>query len=314
MTLAPHIPVLLAEMLAAIAPMPGDVIVDGTFGAGGYSSALLRAADCQVIAIDRDPDALAEGQALVDRFAPRLTLIDGRFGELDRLAADHAPVQGVVLDIGVSSMQLDRSGRGFSFLADGPLDMRMAQTGETAADVVNGYDEGEIADILYYLGEETRSRRIAKAIVERRTERPFETTTELASLIASIVPGGKKHPATKSFQALRIHVNAELDELDRGLCAAERVLAPGGRLAVISFHSLEDRRVKTFLAQRSGRRPAGSRHRPMAADQGPSPSFRLAKTGAVKPGVTECQANPRARSARLRMAVRTEAPAWGADL
>ncbi|HRK25132.1 MAG TPA: 16S rRNA (cytosine(1402)-N(4))-methyltransferase RsmH, partial [Beijerinckiaceae bacterium] len=262
-----HIPVLRSEALAALAPVPGGVYVDGTFGAGGYSRALLALhPDIRVIAIDRDPAAIAGGAELVAASGGRLSLIQGCFGDLDTLVRDSGvgSVDGVVLDIGVSSMQIDEALRGFSFRADGPLDMRMSSEGDSAAEIVNHADEAEIADILYHFGEERLSRPIARAIVGERKVRPFETTRQLADLIGRVVRSrpGDIHPATRSFQALRIAVNDELGELVRALHGAERLLKPGGRLAVVSFHSLEDRIVKVFLAARSGR-GGGSRHAPV---------------------------------------------------
>lgn len=316
-----HIPVLLNEIVAAIEPVDGETYVDGTFGAGGYCRAVLEAANCKVVAIDRDPDAIARGKKFAQEFPGRFQILEGCFGDMEALLAeaDIGPVDGVMLDIGVSSFQLDEAGRGFSFREDGPLDMRMAQSGESAADVVNGYEEAELADIIFQLGEERKSRRIAAAIVKDREDEPFATTKQLADLVERVVgraprKKGKKqvHPATRTFQALRIHVNDELGELRRGLAGAEACLAENGRLAVVSFHSLEDRIVKQFMAERGGRVPAGSRHLPGPADMGPPPSFHLKVKGAVKPGEAELGENVRARSARLRVAVRTEAKAWGA--
>jgi 16S rRNA (cytosine1402-N4)-methyltransferase len=312
--------VLLAEVLQALAPQAGERFIDATFGAGGYSTALLGAAPgvC-VLAIDRDPNAIAAGRPLAEASGGRLTLVEGRFGELDRLAeeAGFTPADGVVLDIGVSSMQLDDPERGFSFQADGPLDMRMSGKGPTAADVVNTAAEAEIADILFQLGEERRSRAIARAIVARRREQPFSRTSELVAVVERVLGRGKvggRHPATRTFQALRIHVNDELGELTRGLAAAERVLQPGGRLAVVTFHSLEDAIVKRFLQARAGKRDQGSRHLPPKAHPGAppehEPSFRFVNPRPVSPMETELAANPRARSARLRWALRTGAPAW----
>ena len=310
----PHRPVMLAEMLDALAPHDGAVYVDGTFGAGGYSRALLDAARCAVWGIDRDPDAIAAGRDLAGAYDGRLHLRQGRFGEMDTIlaAAGVARVDGVALDLGVSSMQLDRPERGFSFRADGPLDMRMERQGPSAADLVNGLPEAELADILFRYGEERRARRVARAIAEARRARRIETTGELAEIVRRAVGGGRDQqidPATRSFQALRIAVNDELGELRRGLIAAERLLAPGGRLAVVSFHSVEDRAVKLFLRERSGAAPRASRHLPDAA-AAPAPSFALRRRPALTPGEAEVAANPRARSARLRAAERTAAPAW----
>lgn len=313
---ARHVPVLLGEVLAHLSPRGGGAYVDGTFGAGGYTRALLAAApDVRVLGIDRDPDAIAGGADLVAASGGRLVLAHGRFGDLDKLAenAGFAPADGVVLDIGVSSMQLDEAGRGFSFRFDGPLDMRMEQSGESAADIVNTADEQVLADIIYHYGEERRSRAVARAIVAARTGAPIETTRRLAELVAGVVradPHGP-HPATRTFQALRIAVNDELGELVRALVAAERILKPGGRLVVVTFHSLEDRIVKQFLARRSGRAGGGSRHMPGLV--GPEPSFTLVARGAVAPGASEVAANPRARSAKLRAGERTGAPAQGED-
>ena len=304
MTAAPHIPVLLDEVMAALAIAPGERHVDGTFGAGGYTQAML-ARGARVFAFDRDPDAIAAAE-------PRegLTLIPRRFSEMEEAlaAAGALPVDGLTLDIGVSSMQFDQAERGFSIQADGPLDMRMEQAGMTAAEWLNGADEAEIADVIYDYGEERRSRRIARAIVAAR---PLSRTIELAAVVRKAVgyiAGKDKDPAVQVFQAIRIHLNRELDELKDGLKAAERVLAPGGRLAVVTFHSLEDRIVKRFLRDRSGAAPAGSRHLPVAA-AGPRPTFQdVGKP--VAPSDAEVATNPRARSAKLRTAVRTDAPAW----
>lgn len=305
-----HDPVLRDEIVAALAIAPGECHVDATFGAGGYTRALL-AAGAEVIACDRDPDAIAEGQALVAASEGRLTLIHGRFGEIDRLLAARGidAVDGIVFDIGVSSMQLDRAERGFSFQNDGPLNMTMAQDGETAADWLNRADEAAIADVLYHYGDERQSRRVARAIVEAR---PLSRTAELATVIRKALrhpPGAPKDPATRSFQAIRIHINGELDELIAGLAAAERLLRPGGRLAVVAFHSTEDRIVKNFLRERSGGDAGGSRHRPAAAAPANAPSF-LTPARRVRPGKAEEARNPRARSATLRSAVRSAAPAW----
>ena len=304
----PHVPVLLQEVVEGLAIVPGETLVDGTFGAGGYTKALLGAGAGRVIGFDRDPDAIANGPALVPD--PRLTLINERFSQMDRVLAERGllPVDGIALDIGVSSMQLDQAERGFSFQKDGPLDMRMSQSGETAADFLNHADEGEIARVLKEYGEEPRARAVARAIVAAR---PLTRTAELAAVVRKALgyrTGQKSDPATRTFQAIRIHLNAELDELEQGLRAAERSLRPGGRLAVVTFHSLEDRIVKRFLKVRSGDVPSGSRHRPMVA-KGPTPSFeQVAKP--VSPSEAELARNPRARSARLRTAIRTDAPAW----
>ena len=309
---APHLPVLIQEVVAGLAVVPGETLVDGTFGAGGYARALLGAGAGRVIGFDRDPDAIANGPILVPDAmeSGRLTLINERFSQMDSALADRdlLPVDGIALDIGVSSMQLDQAERGFSFQKDGPLDMRMSHSGQTAAEFLNHADEGEIARVLKEYGEEPRARAVARAIVAAR---PLTRTAELAAVVRKALghhAGMKTDPATKTFQAIRIHLNAELDELEQGLRAAERSLRPGGRLAVVTFHSLEDRIVKRFLRIRSGATPAGSRHRPMAA-AGPAPSFKqIAKP--VSPSEAELARNPRARSARLRTAVRTDAPAW----
>ncbi len=304
----PHVPVLLDEVLASLSVQPGEILVDGTFGAGGYTRALLGAGAGRVIAFDRDPHAIDAGQSSVPD--PRLTLIHERFSRMDEALEDRGltPVDGVALDIGVSSMQLDQAERGFSFGKDGPLDMRMSQAGESAADFVNHADEAEIARVIKEYGEEPRARTVARAIVAAR---PLTRTAELAAVVRKALghhPGMKTDPATRTFQAIRIHLNAELDELEAGLRAAEKVLRPGGRLAVVTFHSLEDRIVKRFLKSRSGANPGGSRHLP-EMKAGPAPSFE--KVGKpVAPSEAELQRNPRARSARLRTAVRTDAPAW----
>ncbi len=313
-----HVPVLLSEVIETLQPAAGDRHIDGTFGAGGYSRAILEAADCQVLAIDRDPTAIAAGAALVAEFAGRLTLAESAFSRLDDVAAEHgfAPADGVVLDIGVSSMQLDEAERGFSFQKDGPLDMRMSRAGLSAADVVNGHEEAHIADVLYEFGEEHRSRAVARAIVKRRSERPFERTLDLAEVVSRALGGRrhdqKVHPATRTFQALRIYVNDELGELRRALLAAERCLRPGGRLVVVTFHSLEDRIVKQFLQKRSGAAPKGSRYLPDQSAQFDRPSFQIVNRRSLTSSKGELEVNPRARSARLRAAVRTSAPAWPA--
>ncbi len=308
MSAAPHIPVLLDEVIAALDPRPGDVIVDATFGAGGYTRALLDRG-VTVHAFDRDPDAIAAGRGWAEaRGEPaRLVLHPRRFSEMVAALAEVgvARVDGVAMDIGVSSMQLDQAARGFAFSVDGPLDMRMSQAGESAADFLNTADEGAIADVLYTYGEERQSRRVARAIVAAR---PLSTTGELAQVVRKALgyrAGAPKDPATRSFQAIRIHVNGELGELEAGLAAAEKLLKSGGKLAVVSFHSLEDRIVKRFLRD-AGVRSAGSRYLP-AADQ-PEPVFTAISKG-VRPSEAEIARNPRARSSTLRHAVRTAAPA-----
>ncbi|HWU91945.1 MAG TPA: 16S rRNA (cytosine(1402)-N(4))-methyltransferase RsmH [Sphingomicrobium sp.] len=303
-----HVPVLVSQVIDALAIADGATVVDGTFGAGGYTRAMLRAGAGRVIAFDRDPDAIEEGRSLVPD--SRLTLVNDRFSQMDRALAERGidAVDAIALDIGVSSMQLDRADRGFSFSADGPLDMRMERAGLSAAEFLNTADEAEIVRVLRDYGEEPRARAIARAIVAAR---PVERTAELAAIVrraAGFRPGQKSDPATRSFQAIRIHLNAELDELEQGLEAAERALRPGGRLAVVTFHSLEDRIVKRFFRERSGGTPAGSRHRPVLSDPNEPTFERVAKP--VSPTERELAANPRSRSARLRSAVRTSAPAW----
>lgn len=314
MSSAPHIPVLGPEAIALLAPREGGVYVDATFGAGGYSRAILEVPGTRLIAIDRDRSAIAGGAELVERSAGRLTLVEDRFSNLAEVcdAQGVAAIDGVVMDVGVSSMQLDQAGRGFSFRLDGPLDMRMAQSGPTAADVVASASEGDLADIIYLFGEERQSRRIARAIVADRQETPFTTTRALADLVGRVVRSkpGEIHPATRTFQALRIFVNEELEELQTALAAAERVLKPGGRLVVVSFHSLEDRIVKNFLSERA-RTGGGSRHLPEVAQI--PPSFQLLTRRPVVAGEDEVAHNPRARSAKLRAAERTSAPAHAAD-
>ncbi|MGZ8349738.1 MAG: 16S rRNA (cytosine(1402)-N(4))-methyltransferase RsmH [Allosphingosinicella sp.] len=308
---APHVPVLLDEVVQALAVAPGETHVDGTFGAGGYTKAILNNGATRVFAFDRDPDAIQYGDALVASSGGRLTLVPDCFSRMRQALSEYgiSTVDGVTLDIGVSSMQLDRPERGFSFQADAPLDMRMAQTGQSAADFLNTADEAEIADVIFRYGEEPKSRRIARAIVAGR---PIERTSQLAEIVRKAVghrPGAKKDPATRTFQAIRIHVNQELEELQGGLAAAEQVLAPGGRLAIVTFHSLEDRIVKRFLRERSGALPARSRHLPDFGSAGPAPTFE-AVAKPVRAAEAETAANPRARSATLRAARRTAAPAW----
>jgi len=315
---ARHIPVLLAEVLASLKPKGGETFIDGTFGAGGYTRAILEAAPCQVVALDRDPSAIIGGQSLKQEFGDRLTLIESRFSELEEAGREQGvlPVDGVVLDIGVSSMQIDQAERGFSFMADGPLDMRMSSAGTSAADVVNRAEEEELADIIFALGDERRSRGIARGIVRARGESPITTTRALAEIVSRAVGGRRgddQHPATKTFQALRIYVNDELGELARALGAAERCLKPGGRLVVVTFHSLEDRIVKRFLQERAGKESQGSRHLPPQSIKLNAPSFEIVNPRPLTPSKEELAVNPRARSARLRAAVRTQAPAWPLD-
>ena len=313
-----HTPVLLREVIEALNPRAGAIFVDGTFGGGGYSQALLEAADCVVWGIDRDPLAISRGAALAEAYPDRLHLIHGQFGAMrDLLRVQGVTrVDGVVLDLGVSSPQIDEPARGFSFAHDGPLDMRMDQTGQTAADIVNSTQESGLADIIFNLGEERLARRIARAIVAARAAKPIQSTGELARIVRGVMPprnrsrGRGIDPATRTFQALRIHVNDELGELDRGLVAAEHLLRPGGRLAVVSFHSLEDRRVKVFLRARSGGARGGSRHLPADPEPPRAPSFSLRRNKATKPSEAEAAENPRARSARLRVGERSQAAAW----
>ena len=309
-----HVPVMLGEVIAALSPRDGGIYVDGTFGAGGYSRALLESSRCTVWGIDRDPAAIEAGAALQADYPSRLNLIEGRFGEMDRLLAAHGvgKVEGVALDLGVSSLQLDEAARGFSFRFDGPLDMRMERNGMSAAEAVNSLSEDELASLIEKYGEERFARRVARAIVAARANRPITRTLELAEIVRGAVRG--KHdgidPATRTFQALRIFVNDEIGEIERGLEAAERILAAGGRLAVVSFHSLEDRPVKRFLAARSSAEAQASRHSPAQAVRkaASAPTFRLLSRRAIRPDASETQANPRARSARLRAAERTAAP------
>ena len=308
--MSPHLSVLLNEVVEAVAPGPGRLIVDGTFGAGGYSRAFLeRGAD--VIGFDRDPTVQPHAERLAADFGDRFRLVERRFSEMEDELGEQA-CDGVALDIGVSSMQLDQAERGFSFQKDGPLDMRMGADGPTAADLVNTMDHGPLAKLLRDYGEERESGRIATAILRRRAVEPFSRTLDLAAVIEKAL-GGRRgapvHPATRSFLALRIAVNDERGELEAGLRAAERILRPGGRLAVVTFHSLEDRLVKRFLAERAGKTGSGSRHLPPQA-QGPAPTFELIGKGAIEATPEETSVNPRSRSARLRAARRTEAPAW----
>ncbi|MEN9895977.1 MAG: rRNA ((1402)-N(4))-methyltransferase RsmH [Pseudomonadota bacterium] len=309
---ARHIPVMLSEVLDALQPAPGKLFLDGTFGAGGYTSALLDSG-ADVIALDRDPNAISAGQALVAAHAGHLTLIQSRFSDL----ATHVPeggLDGLVLDIGVSSMQIDEAERGFSFQRNGPLDMRMSASGISAADVVNRAKVSDLTRIFGFLGEEKQSGRIARAIEKRRLEKPFETTRDLAGLIELVTPRKAKdkiHPATRVFQALRIFVNDELGELAKALFSAEKVLKPGGRLVIVSFHSLEDRIVKRFLSDRSGK-AQGSRHMPMIHER--VATFSVTGKSVLAASDMEADLNPRARSAKLRLAVRTDAAAEKADM
>ncbi|NOT70656.1 MAG: 16S rRNA (cytosine(1402)-N(4))-methyltransferase RsmH [Hyphomicrobium sp.] len=333
-----HIPVLLPEVVESLSPADNQLIIDATFGAGGYTRAILDAAGCRVIAFDRDITAVRAAAGICAEFANRLALINQPFSQMEEFARleespDGAPliagpfVDGVVLDIGVSSMQLDQGGRGFSFQTDGPLDMRMsaaidpltgdtAGTGMSAADFVNTASEDAIANVIYTYGDEKKSRWIARAIVKSRVTKPLTRTLELADIVLGVFHGRKidgRHPATRTFQALRIYVNDELGELATALAAAERILKPGGRLVVVTFHSLEDRIVKKFFNLRAGKESKGSRHLPEQSIKSAAPSFRFLNSRPLTPSKGECEVNPRARSARLRFAVRTDTPAWPLD-
>ncbi len=312
----PHVPVLLAEVLEALQPGKGGVLIDATFGAGGYARALLDRG-ASVLALDRDPSAIRAGAELALASGGRLRLMQARFGDLDAVAKDLGVgnVDGVVFDIGVSSMQIDEAERGFSLRYDAPLDMRMGSEGRSAADILRDEDESTIADILFHFGEERAARRIARAIVADRKTAPYVSTLQLARMIARVAParrGELTHPATRTFQALRIAVNDELGELLRGLTAAERLLTPGGRLAVVTFHSLEDRILKQFLGSRSGRGRAASRLLPGEPVEA-EPTFEVPRGQPIEPGAAEAAANPRSRSAKLRYALRLDAPAGAAD-
>ena len=321
-----HLPVMLLEVLAALDPKENENIVDGTFGAGGYSRSFMDAAGCHIFGVDRDPQAMARGAVLQSRYPGRLTLLNGPFSDMEALLSGEGvgSVDGVVLDLGVSSPQLDDAERGFSFRFDGPLDMRMSRDGQSAADVVNSASLDDLTGIIREFGEERHARRVAQAIVATREDAPITRTLALADLIAEVMPRPKGkskskrgperiHPATRTFQALRIYVNDEIGELRRGLVAAERLLGEGGRLVVVSFHSLEDREVKRFLQVRSGNAPRAHRHSPAAEANAPQPSFDLLFRGVSKPGDAETSVNPRARSARMRAARRTSAPAWNLE-
>ncbi len=314
-----HVPVLLPEIIDALEPHRNGTYIDGTFGAGGYSRALLESAECIVLAIDKDPAAISAGRDLEADSGGRLTLVQGAFGDMADIAAANgiSRADGIALDLGVSSMQLDQGMRGFSFQSDGPLDMRMSQAGPSAADAVNSLSERDLARVIRVLGEERRARAIARAIVAAREERAIARTGELSDIVARVLGrrhDDKKHPATRTFQALRLYVNRELDELVSGLLAAERLLGEGGRLVVVTFHSLEDRIVKRFLASRAGKAARPSRHAPVSAAPERQPSFRLLHRRAVTPGADEIKRNPRARSARMRAGVRMGAPPFPAEV
>ncbi len=313
-----HRPVMLKEVLAALKPKAEDVYVDGTFGAGGYTQAILDAAQCKVIALDRDPAAIAGGTTLVNASGGRLKLINSPFADMHDVvrSSGYEKVDGVVLDVGVSSMQLDEAERGFSFMREGPLDMRMSQDGRSAADCVNTLDANELSRVIFILGEEPRARAIAKAIVSARMDQPLRTTLDLVRAIERATgpqrPQDRTHPATRTFQAFRILVNHELSQLATALCAAEQLLQVGGRLVVVTFHSLEDRIAKRFFTLRSGRQAAPSRHQPEILPTH-LPTFAMPVRGHIAASDEEALDNPRARSAKLRFGVRTEAPAWPYD-
>ncbi len=321
-TRSDHYPVMLEEVLDALSPKNNGVYVDGTFGAGGYSKAILQKDVSMLWAVDRDPNVVATADSMAKEFPGQFQLLQGCFSDMERLLRESGQdyVDGIVLDIGVSSMQLDQGERGFSFQHDGPLDMRMGGNGITAADVVNNTEENELADIIYNYGEERASRRIARAIVNARVEKPFDRTLELSKVVEKAVGGpkykkGKRqiHGATRTFQALRIYVNDELGELRKGLDAAERILSPGGRLCVVTFHSLEDRIVKEFFKIRSGDVSRGSRHLPAQESNLPEPTFEMLYRGGKKASAQEIKDNTRSRSAKLRAAIRTSAPSWARE-
>lgn len=307
-----HYPVMLPEVLTALAPKEGETYVDGTFGNGGYSEAFLKAANCQVVGLDRDPNVRSRAAELAAKYDGRFRLIETPFSKMDEVGVSQ--VDAVVLDIGVSSMQLDQAERGFSFMRSGPLDMRMGNAGPTAAEAVKLLSHGELARIFQVYGEERRAKRAADFITRARDEDDITTTEELAEILEKALGrSGKIHPATRVFQALRIFINDELGELYRGLCAAEEILKPGGRLIVVTFHSLEDRIVKSFLRRRAGEVSGGSRYAPEVKNEGPAASFKEGKRSVIKPSNTEIEDNPRSRSAKLRFAMRTEAVAFPAD-
>ena len=309
-----HVSVMTNEVVSGLNPRNGGGYVDGTFGQGGYSRAILDVAATRVFGIDRDPAAIDFGAELINEYPSRLTLIQGCFGDITKIMANEgiSHVDGIMLDLGVSSPQIDNPERGFSFRYDGPLDMRMENKGPTAADFINDATEEDIANVIYEYGDERHSRRIARRIVEARKLKPILSTSQLVNIIHSNVRRSRDgiHPATRTFMALRIQVNDELGELDRGLISAEKILKPGGRLAVVAFHSLEDKKIKSFLHERGGLAAKGSRHMPETNEINMAPSFNLVKRGVIKPAVSEVLLNPRSRSAKLRVAERTDAPVW----
>ncbi len=310
-----HRPVMLEEVIASLQPQDGKVYLDGTFGAGGYTKAILSHANCTVYAIDRDPEAIQRAHVL-QKSLPHLHIVEGNFADMDQLMASQHPskVDGIVLDLGVSSPQLDQAERGFSFQKDGPLDMRMEKHGPTAADIVNSYPEHKLAHILWTYGDEKKSRQIAHRIVQERSKKPFTTTLQLSGLVHSVIPkhpSQKIDPATKTFQALRIYINKEIESLKRGLIAAEKILNPGGHLVVVSFHALEDKEVKVFLQSRSGKKSNPSRYSPLPLSSiEHAPTFQLIEKKAIAPRPQEVARNARARSAKLRWALRTPATPW----